>query len=222
MHTATEDVLRIADGAALEGDGRERSLEDPRFGAEPERLARRREALRDLPVLAPPPGLWPRILEAAAHREARVRRFRRRTVRAALAAAIVAVAGFGLYRLSATPQTPPGAVAAAAREAPGRSTAAVRRSAYAPLVAESVALEHSLKALDGRPRLMSAGTASTIAGLEDRIALVDDQLSLAEAATAEPEHMRALWGERVDLMNALVQVRYAQAGRYPSYREEMR
>ena len=53
-------------------------------------------------------------------------------------------------------------------------------------------------------------TAGTIVGLEDRIAYVDAQLSYAAARGLAPPYRKALWGERVELMNALVQVRFAQ------------
>ena len=45
---------------------------------------------------------------------------------------------------------------------------------------------------------------------KDRIAYVDAQLSYAAARDLAPPYRKALWGERVELMNALVQVRFAQ------------
>jgi hypothetical protein len=82
---------------------------------------------------------------------------------------------------------------------------------YGRLVAESVRLETLLAELAPSPRLMNAGTARTIADLEDRIVLVDAQLMYAEARDADPRYRQALWSERVDVMNALLHVRYAQA-----------
>ena len=61
-----------------------------------------------------------------------------------------------------------------------------------------------------RGRSWSASTAGTVVGLEDRIALVDAQLSYAAARDLAPPYREALWGERVELMNALVYVRFAQ------------
>src|SRR5690606_15320569 len=87
---------------------------------------------------------------------------------------------------------------------------------YARLVAESARLELMLAALDRPPRLMNAGTALTIAGLEDYIVLVDEQLNYAEARDVDLRYREALWRERVDAMNALLHVRYAQA-RAPTY-----
>src|SRR5690606_8082266 len=82
---------------------------------------------------------------------------------------------------------------------------------YDGLVAESLRLEMLLAELAPSPRLMNAGTARTIADLEDHIVLVDEQLMYAEARDADPRYRQALWSERVDVMNALLHVRYAQA-----------
>ena len=51
--------------------------------------------------------------------------------------------------------------------------------------------------------LMSGATASTIVGLEDRIAFIDEQLTYSAARGLPQPERAALWGERVDLMNAL-------------------
>ena len=65
-----------------------------------------------------------------------------------------------------------------------------------------------------RPRLVNAGTATMISGLEDRIGQVDQVLMYSSENGLQPEQTVALWQERVDLMNALLQVRYAEAQRF--------
>jgi hypothetical protein len=82
---------------------------------------------------------------------------------------------------------------------------------YDNLLAESARLERVLYELPQRGRIMNAATASTIVGLEDRVALIDERLALVAAGGVRPEYRDALWRERVDVMNALVQVRFAQA-----------
>jgi hypothetical protein len=79
------------------------------------------------------------------------------------------------------------------------------------LVAESARLERLLAEMPAPRPLMAGSTASTIVGLEDRIAFVDEQLSVAAAGDVASLYRQALWGERVELMNALVYVRYAHA-----------
>jgi predicted sulfurtransferase len=60
--------------------------------------------------------------------------------------------------------------------------------------------------------VMRAGTAATIANLEDRIAAIDYQLNDPESQLS-PEDEEIFWRERVRLMKLLVGMRYAQAQR---------
>jgi hypothetical protein len=79
------------------------------------------------------------------------------------------------------------------------------------LVQESARLERELARMPRQRPMMKARTASTIVGLEDRIAFIDAQLMLGAAQDMEMPAREALWEERVELMNALLHVRYAQA-----------
>jgi hypothetical protein len=159
--------------------------------------------LRELPELAPPPGVWERALEAAAARTA-ARRVRRRAVLAA--AAVVAAAIPLTYMATLGAPARPTLIVAAPRAA----AVPPEWPSYAPLVAESARLERLLAELPA-PRPLRVGPLSgTVAGLEDRIAVIDAQLSYAAARDLAPPYREALWGERVELMNALVYVRFAQ------------
>ena len=84
---------------------------------------------------------------------------------------------------------------------------------YTSLSSESARLERLLNEIRYQPRLMNAATATTIAGLQDQIALVDQQLMYSRVNGLQATQAEALWQERVDLMNALLQVRFAQAQR---------
>ena len=163
--------------------------------------------LRALPQLEPPAGVWERVLETQRVRAA-ARRYRRRTLAAAAAVAI-AVAGVTAVLLPARPSAP---VLVVAPSTPAAFAARVAHGSesYAPLVEESARLERLLAELPPR-RVMAGSTAGTIAGLEDRIAFVDAQLSYAAARDLAPTYREALWGERVELMGALVYVRFGQA-----------
>ncbi len=79
------------------------------------------------------------------------------------------------------------------------------------LVAESQRLEAVLATLPGDTRVTRAGTALTVAGLEDRIRWVDYRLNMASEAGINPRQEDLLWRERVELLNSLVAVRYADA-----------
>lgn len=79
------------------------------------------------------------------------------------------------------------------------------------LVAQSRRLEQVLSVLPREPLATRASTALTLAELQDRIRWVDYRLALGERAAIEPQQSELLWRERVDLLNSLVAVRYAQA-----------
>lgn len=72
------------------------------------------------------------------------------------------------------------------------------------------AMEHWLASLPSDPALVRVGTRAAVMGLEDRIAQVDDLLSAARAEPAQPARLSALQEQRVRLVGALVQVRYAE------------
>lgn len=159
--------------------------------------------LRELPELAPPPGVWERVLEGVGARAA-ARRLRRRV--AIAASVIIAVAAVPLGYVLTRSAPPP--TFTIVRLAPNRVP--WDETSYAPLIVESARLEKVLAEMPAPPPLVVGATAGAIVGLEDRIAYVDAQLSYAAARDLAPLYRKALWGERVELMNALVQVRFAQ------------
>lgn len=92
---------------------------------------------------------------------------------------------------------------ATATEVPAvAATAAVR--------AENAWLEQLLATLPER-RVMRGSTAFTVAELEDRLAMLDDRLTRVTLEPNAPERSERLWRERAEVMNSLVQVRYADA-----------
>ena len=82
------------------------------------------------------------------------------------------------------------------------------------MVAESARLDQALGNLTYQPQVVRGSTAGVIASLEYQIAVVDDRLMLASRLNLSPRQITALWQQRVDLMNALVYTRYAQAQRF--------
>ncbi len=88
-------------------------------------------------------------------------------------------------------------------------------SAVAPVILasdaardENARLERLLATLPER-QVMRGSTAFTVAELEDRLALLDDRLSRVTLEPNAPERSERLWRQRADVMNSLVQVRYA-------------
>lgn len=80
------------------------------------------------------------------------------------------------------------------------------------LMVESQQLEQDLRLLPSQPHLVRAGTAATIAAVEDQVAAIDYRLNYAPTQMTH-EQMERYWRERVRLMNLLVQLRSAQAQR---------
>jgi hypothetical protein len=117
-----------------------------------------------------------------------------------VAAAVLALAaGLGWW-LHATQRDLVQATAAEALPAP--ATEAVR--------AENARLEQLLATLPER-RIMRGSTAFTVAELEDRLAMLDDRLTRVTLEPNAPERSERLWRQRAEVMNELVQVRYADA-----------
>jgi hypothetical protein len=121
----------------------------------------------------------------------------------ALAAAAAVAAVLILWQQRGVPEE--GALATA------EDPAQISFEDYAALVAQSAALERALDTLPAPRAVMRAGTAGTIASLEDRIAQIDRELMLATAAGVDSGQQAPLWQDRVEVMNALLQVRYANS-----------
>lgn len=80
------------------------------------------------------------------------------------------------------------------------------------LINRSAQLEDVLRALPRRPKVIRASTSDLITGLQDGVALIDYQLNF-NADDMTTSQSRRLWQQRVDLMNSLVNVRYAEVQR---------
>lgn len=153
--------------------------------------------LARLPDFEPPASAWAGVTAARAARGARLDV----GIPLALAAVVLAVAaGIGLWLQSAQRAMSAGPAAAAAAQF----------AVAAGMRAENERLERILAALPER-HAMRGSTAFTVAELEDRLAFVDDRLSRVALEPNAPERAERLWRERVDVMNSLVQVRYADA-----------
>jgi hypothetical protein len=208
MHLDTDQLLSLARGRGNDTDAdRAHVAACAACAAELERLQGVRAELQALPLLAPPPGGWQRIVAAA---DAAAPRPARRPYALAAAAAVAALAVAVVLQLPAgdgtrvTGMDRSTAVATAA--APPSGPAA----GWQLVESENARLEALLAALpsDGRVR---ASTGYTVSTLEDRLALVDDRLSQAAFEPLAPGQAEQLWRERLYLMNSLVKVRYAQA-----------
>ena len=167
-----------------------------------------REALRDLPELAPSSALTARLdalIDAHAATDDTPRR-PRRAVGFALAASVALAVWVALPRLGQNlPTTEPVVSEATGNEAVAETEpqAADEPPTIDALMARSAYLESVLDAVPQRGRVQRVGTASTITALEDRVAVIDAQLT-ASGGAVDSSGRTALWRERVGLMSTLV------------------
>jgi hypothetical protein len=158
-------------------------------------LSEWRARLAALPEFDPPPDGW-EALQAA--RQQRKTGESRHWPIAIAASVLAAVAGLA-WQLQWT-QRELTATDSSAADAAAVASDSVRT--------ENARLEMLLASLP-EMRVMRGSTAFTVSQLEDRLAFVDDRLSRITLEPNAPEHAERLWRERVELMNSLVQVRYA-------------
>ena len=212
MRPRTEALLTLRDGAPIDAALRADLVADPASMAELDRLRRMQSALRELPQVKPPDYVWQRIARELDADDARRIRW---PLRFAASALVAAAALFAALQLATRPSEVADVTESAVvqENRPGPSARPLYPPSYVALVQESERLERMLARIPYQRPVMSAGTASTIVGLEDQIAYIDAQLTLGSAFDMEMPEREALWGERVELMNALVYVRYAQAQR---------
>lgn len=212
MAERIEDLLSVRDDEPVEVVTRDRILSDPCAKDELRCLAAMRDALRELPAVNPPERAWQRLDSALASEGKQRTRTWAQVAGFGAVAAVIALVAVNLGRVASDiepaltrfvpdPPVEDGPVLSVAQD-------------YRELIAESRRLERILMSLPEPHHVMQAGTASTIVGLEDGIAAIDAHLSMGVATGVDGQYRRALWQERVDLMNALVHVRYAQAQRF--------
>jgi hypothetical protein len=211
MRPSTEDLLAVRDGEPLDAIAKAVIESSLVHGRGVERLRRVQNALRALPALEPPADVLARVLEAKEAREVGRRRWLRFAAGAGVAAA-VATAAIVYVTTSGQPREAEVAPATVvARGEPSAAHAVATPVSYVSLVEQSGRLDQLLAELPVQRPLMTGATASTIAGLEDRIAFLDEQLAFSAAGKVPVPQRAALWSDRVELMNALVSVRYAEA-----------
>jgi hypothetical protein len=207
MHANTEQLLSLRDGDCDEPAVREHVERCDRCRREIGRLSQVRESLRSLPPVEPTSDLWKTLAMGALHRPEPARFH----WGSALAIAASFVLGLALLiRLGGGSDVPGEAPVETTPAAISTSTTENGRPLLPALQMRSQRLEALRAAMPRRPEVSRAGTAMTIADLEDRIALVDLRLNAADALQLTPAQRQALWRERVNLMQSLLQVEYSQ------------
>lgn len=206
MHARIEHLLSLRDGEPVAADVSEHVKLCPICTGELQRLSTFREEMRALPQFEPPELAWERIQATIPEPEHGGFRLRKVGLAAAAAAVvtltvITVVTGHFDRRSAATTEL---------------ASVAAPLPQVVPhvdeLVAQSQQLEQLLQKLPERPRIERVSTAAAIDTMEQRIQWLDFQLTNAPEADLNEEQSRQLWRERVELMDSLVKVRYAEVG----------
>jgi len=179
------------------------------------------QRLRELPSERAPPFDW-REFERRARHPDRLRALRGGEVRAALgvrAAAVLAacivlgIAASALWSRVRGPRAapPPTELSQRSQTQAADSAGAFPAPTAAALLAQAEAAERWLSSDTEGPAIVRVSTHVAIAGLEDRIASLDDQLDAAQLENSGGVRLGTLRLERARLIDDLAQVRYAES-----------
>ncbi|HEV2111420.1 MAG TPA: hypothetical protein VGT99_08710 [Gammaproteobacteria bacterium] len=201
MHASLEQLMSLRDEepVALEVQEHVRGCEE--CARVLNGLAAVQEGLARLADPLPPPEAWGQINAAAKEPSAP----RRRWLADAGVALVASVA-------AAVVLVNPALRTAGTKDASTTVAGATAAADIGRLQAQSRYLERAVLDLNGNTESMpvSADTASTVAALEDRIALVDYEINSASTRKTGSPDLALLWKQRVDLLQSLAAVRYAQ------------
>jgi len=201
MHPTLDELLALRDGEPTSETSAH--VADCRTcAAEVERLRGTAAALRALPELRPPVDRWPAVRAAF---EVRQRRKRLEWIGGA-ALALAASLTLAVVAPRALRQMPGPAPIATHRPPPSAS----EDGELDALVRRSQRLEAALSRYEPAGRVMDASSASTVAEIEDSIALIDARLSTTSTGRAPSHEVVGLWRDRVKLMDELVQAHDAR------------
>jgi hypothetical protein len=215
MYPSTENLLKIRDGEPVDADAVAYVEADANARSELERLRRVQCNLQELPAFEAPDGVWARVIEAVDDGTSPQAGYWRWPLRAAIAAG-VAVLAIAIVARQPDVSDPlaTGPSTTVAETVPSNSIEnIVGTPTYASLVSEAARLERAVRTMPYQSGVMSAGTASEIAFLEDQIAYVDNGLMYARQIGLTDAERTQLARYRVDLMNALYALRFSQARR---------
>jgi hypothetical protein len=207
MHASIDHLLSLRDGDPVDVAIAAHVEQCPSCSAELRRLQQAQAKLQALPQLDSP-MLFREIQHALARPSAPARR--PRTGRLAAAAALVTLTSIVFVALREDSAPTVAEIDAQPAAGQGETTDATASVQVTELVAQSQHLENLLQRMPERPRIERVSTAATLDTIEQRIQWLDFQLSDASGSGLNEQQTRRLWRERVELMDSLVKVRYAE------------
>jgi hypothetical protein len=209
MHASIDHLLSLRDGQPVDAATAAHVEQCQRCSAELRKLREARAKLQSLPQLDAPSS-FQEIQRAMARPVAASRRIL--SARLVAAVAFVTLTTIFFVALRDETATPVAQRQVQPVEDPVPSADPVETARVPELVAQSQHLEDLLQKLPERPRIERVSTAAMIDTIEERIQWLDFQLSDAPDSGLNDMQTRRLWRERVELMDSLVKVRYAEGG----------
>jgi anti-sigma factor RsiW len=209
MHASIDHLLSLRDGQPVDAATAAHVEQCARCSAELRKLRETQGKLQSLPQLDAPAS-FQEIQRALARPAAAPRRVLSARLVAGLAFATLTAIFFVALRDGTSPDVVQHQPERVEQQAP--PTDVIEMARVPELVARSQQLEGLLQKLPDRPRIERVSTAAMIDTIEERIQWLDFQLSDARDSGFNEEQTRRLWRERVELMDSLVKVRYAEGG----------
>ena len=203
MHARIDQLLSLRDGEPVDAEVRLHVQQCTHCLAEAAQLAKTRMRLQELQAFDPPADVFAQIAERATAAPARRLRF-------GVAAAAVAVVA-SLVVIVAIRDASQSTQFVERSPAERRTTPVFADAEVQSLIAQSRELDLVLERLPVRPQVERVSLAATVDSIEDRIQMLDWQLAYGSDAGLDRREARRLWSERVDLMDSLVKVRYAES-----------
>ena len=202
MHAAIHQLLSLRDGEPVEAQVISHVENCSICSAELVRLRRLQQRLQSLTPIQPPADAW-----ASVSSRMQVPSAPRNRIPFAIAAVVALSVVSGLLIREFSSSTTGPAIAETPRPSlPGAdSTARLEQ-----LVAQSRELDEMLQYLPQRPAVERVALAATIDTIEHRVQWLDQQLAYAPDNGLNEAQSYQLWRERVDLMDSLVKVRFAE------------
>jgi hypothetical protein len=209
MHASIDHLLSLRDGEPVDAATAAHVEQCQRCSAELRRLRETRTQLQSLPQLDAPTS-FQEIQRAMARPAAAPRR----TLSARLVAGLAFITLTTILFVALRDETAPTVVERGPPQVEPDQQATplidVGTARVPELVAQSRRLEDLLQQLPERPRIERVSTAAMIDTIEGRIQWLDFQLSDAPDSGLNEQQTQRLWRERVELMDSLVKVRYAE------------
>jgi hypothetical protein len=207
MHASIDHLLSLRDGEPVDAATAAHAEQCQHCSAELRKLREMRAQLQSLPQFAAPTS-FQEIQRAMARPVAAPRR----ALSARLVAGLAFVTLTTIFFVALRDETTPTVVDRSAEPDEQTTPIDVDTARVPELVAQSRRLEDLLQQLPERPRIERVSTAAMIDTIEERIQWLDFQLSDAPDSGLNQRQTQRLWSERVELMDSLVKVRYAEGG----------